>query len=93
MGRRSLPMATLPAVGTVAVSSLSRVWDLPTNQPTTTKPVLRAGFGTSHDRIQGNFPNFDQVQLNWWMNPPSGSTPGQLVFPTRGSADCGADQL
>ena len=40
-----------------------------------------------------NHPNFDQIQLNWWMNPPSGSTPAQMVFPTRGSADCGTDQL
>ena len=40
-----------------------------------------------------NHPNFYNINLNWWMDAPSGSTPQQLVFPTRGSANCGSDQL
>jgi hypothetical protein len=40
-----------------------------------------------------NHPNFNNVNMNWWMNSPSGSTPAQLVFATRGSADCGSSSL
>jgi carboxypeptidase family protein/TonB-dependent receptor-like protein len=38
-----------------------------------------------------NHPNFRGANLNWWMNPPSGTTPAQMVFATRGSPDCAAD--
>jgi hypothetical protein len=37
-----------------------------------------------------NHPNFRGANMNWYMNPPSGSTPSQIVFATRGSADCPA---
>jgi len=38
-----------------------------------------------------NHPNFRGANMNWWMDPPSGSTPSQIVFATRGSANCAAD--
>src|SRR5262249_58258408 len=40
-----------------------------------------------------NHPNFQNINLNWYMNPPSGTTPSQLIINTRGSAGCDASQL
>jgi hypothetical protein len=39
-----------------------------------------------------NHPNFRDINLNWYMNSPSGASPAQLVFATRGSADCDTSQ-
>jgi len=35
-----------------------------------------------------NHPNFENINMNWYMNPPTGSTPAELVFATRGSSGC-----
>ncbi len=40
-----------------------------------------------------NHPNFNNVNVNWYMNAPSGTTPAELVINTRGSSGCDTTQL
>lgn len=40
-----------------------------------------------------NHPNFQNINLNWWMNPPSGTTPQEIVFATRGTDNCPNDRI